>query len=1297
MVVGKATLSERAGGPVPGTVLDVSEEGLTVTTGSAPILLSRLTDLDGHVVDPATLATVGDVLPALSPEQAEALTTAHAAITPHDPYWRLQLNGLEPAELPQALVSTAEPVWARKPLSLPGALSGDRLMAALAAWAARIGGKTAFDIAFRDGTPDAGAEGYLNPWTPIRFDAEASFAQAASAFAARLGEARKRLTFARDIIARDPGLGPLAIPQIGLTTGADPIPGTCLTIAVTDQGAVAIHDTARLPEETLNTLLGRLDVLADAIAGGEDETEVTRLPVLPEAERAQVIDGWNATATDYDRDSCIHQLFEAQAARTPDATAVVFEGEALTYAELNARANRVANTLGTMGVGPDTLVGLHCPRSLELLIGALAIQKAGGAYVPLDPAYPADRVALYIEDSGAPVLLVHSSLTAGLPQHSAQLLEIDTDPRIAQAPDSNPDSGVTPDKLAYVIYTSGSTGRPKGVMIEHRNVSNFFTGMDDRISHNPPGVWLAVTSLSFDISVLELFWTISRGFTVVLSSDENRALVSSGRLAITDRQMDFSLYYWGNDDGVGPKKYELLLEGAKFADKNGFCALWTPERHFHAFGGPYPNPSVTGAAVAAVTDNLEVRAGSCVAPLHHPARIAEEWGVIDNLTNGKTGLAIASGWQPDDFILRPENTPPANKPAMFEAIKVLRKLWVGEAVGFPRKDGTMHEVVTQPRPVSKKLKVWVTTAGNPATWKEAGANGANVLTHLLGQSVQEVGEKIKLYHQALRDAGHDPADFKVTLMLHTYLADTREASREGCYEPMKDYLRSAAGLIKQYAWAFPAFKRPEGAKNAFDIDLGSLDGDEMEGILDFAFERYFEDSGLFGTIDDALARVEQVKRIGVDEIACLVDYGIPVPQVLDGLKLVAEVVKRANQPTEVAEDDFSIAAQIVRHGVTHMQCTPSMARMIAMNDEARYALGRLKNFMIGGEALPGALVADFNKVTSAKIENMYGPTETTIWSSTETASASDGIVNIGHPIANTQLYVLDEMREPVPIGVPGELFIGGDGVARGYWQREDLTAERFVDNPFHGGRMYRTGDLVRWRDDGKIDFIGRADFQVKIRGYRIELGEIEARLNAFPNVSEAVVIAREDTPGDLRLVAYLTAAGPVGETSLREALARELPEHFVPAHFVLLDAFPLTPNRKVDRKALPAPTAAAPKRTEEYVAPENDVERQIAEIWKKILGVTEVSSKDNFFELGGHSLLAVQAHREIKQALGATRLSITDIFRFPTLTGLAKHLDDKPKGPDGDDPEAASRAAERAAARADAMSRRRAMRASRRG
>ena len=280
---------------------------------------------------------------------------------------------------------------------------------------------------------------------------------------------------------------------------------------------------------------------------------------------------------------------------------------------------------------------------------------------------------------------------------------------------------------------------------------------------------------------------------------------------------DSGLFYWGNDDGEGPKKYEVLLEGAKFADKNGFNSVWTPERHFHAFGGPYPNPAVTGAAVAAVTENLDIRAGSCVIPLHHPIRVAEEWAVVDNMSNGRVGLSVASGWQPDDFVLRPDNAPPNNKSAMFRDLDIVRKLWRGEKVTFDAPTGPL-EVVSQPRPVQKELPIWVTTAGNPETYRGAGEAGANVLTHLLGQSIEEVGEKIKVYRQALRDAGRDPKDHTVTLMLHTFVGADNDAVRETARQPMKDYLKSAVGLIKQYAWAFPAFKRPEGASGPMDVD-----------------------------------------------------------------------------------------------------------------------------------------------------------------------------------------------------------------------------------------------------------------------------------------------------------------------------------------------------------------------------------------------------------------------------------------------------------------------------------------------
>ena len=1256
--VGAAEIAEGTG--APGQVLHADDAGLVVACGEGAVRLMRLTCQEkGLTVSPVSVTAV-----ALLVGVEAGLSELGQSVAAAEPALRKALKSMMPAALGQ--MSSVAAAWQSLPLS--GDLADLALAAGLCAGAGTV------DLA----QVAQGIAGYTSGWRPLRLTGVGSVAHARDGLDLALNPG-----FALDLMSRDSALAGLLCPQVGVAESG-PIVGTVATLTPT-----ALHfDANRLLPADARAYAERLAHLIASLQQAAPDTLLSSIATLTEAERDQVLHGWNQTKAPYDSNLCVHQAFEAQVRRSPDSVALVCDDKSLTYAALNARANRVAHVLIDMGVVPGTLVGLCAHRSLDLVVAALAIQKAGGAYVPMDPAYPADRIALYIEDSACPVIVTQSDIATGLPAHAAQVLCLDTDGRPGLAKEDNPISGVTSTDLAYMIYTSGSTGRPKGVMVEHRNVVNFFTGMDQRIGPEA-GVWLAVTSLSFDISVLELFWTLARGFKVVLTSDENRALVSGGTIA-SAQKMDFSLYYWGNDDGAGPKKYELLLEGAKFADSHGFCAIWTPERHFHAFGGPYPNPAVTGAAVAAVTKNIDVRAGSCVMPLHHPARIAEEWAVIDNLTNGRAGIAVASGWHPDDFVLRPENTPPNNKAAMFAAADQVRKLWRGEKVGFPTADGGTFELLSQPRPVSKELRLWVTTAGNPDTWREAGAIGANVLTHLLGQSIDEVAGKIKLYHQALRDAGHDPAQHTVTLMLHSYIARDREQAREVARGPMKDYLRSAAALIKQYAWAFPAFKKPQGISNPMQIDLQTLTTDETEAILDFAFQRYFEDSGLFGTVEDAVLRVEQLKRIGVGEVACLIDYGIAPEKVMEGLYPLAEVVKRANAVGGVAKDDFSIAAQILRHDVSHLQCTPSMARMIIMNDDSRMALAKVKTVMLGGEALAGGLVADLRQATAARVLNMYGPTETTIWSSVEDVGDVEGVCNIGKPLANQQIYVLDAAMKPVAPGVAGEMWIGGDGVTRGYWQRPDLTAERFMNDCFvspdsacgWGARMYRTGDLVRWRPDGKIDFLGRTDHQVKLRGYRIELGEIEAVLEAQPGVRQAVVMAREDAPGDLRLVAYVAGSAP--EAGLRAGLAGVLPEHMLPAHFVMLDSFPLTPNRKVDRNALPAPSSK-PLETQSFVAPTSDVEAQIAAIWARVLGVAKVGAKDNFFALGGHSLLAVQVHREIRDSLGAAKLSITDIFRFPVLSALAAHLDDRPKA-------AVAVMADRADARADAMARRRAMR-----
>jgi len=796
--------------------------------------------------------------------------------------------------------------------------------------------------------------------------------------------------------------------------------------------------------------------------------------------------------------------------------------------------------------------------------------------------------------------------------------------------------------------------------VEHRNVQNFFTGMDESLHHESPGTWLAVTSLSFDISVLEVLWALTRGFKVVLYTGGAKSLVSS---EASDMEpvgpLSFSLFFFSSDDGsTGGGAYDLLMDAARFADTHGFEAVWTPERHFHAFGGPFPNPSVTSAAVAAITKNVAIRAGSCVLPLHSPIRVAEEWSVVDNLSHGRAGISFAAGWQPDDFVLRPENFSDA-KGVMVRDIETVRKLWRGESVAFPGFDGAPVDVTVLPRPVQRELPVWITSAGNIETFRLAGEMRTNILTHLLGQSFSEVAERIAAYRAAWDEAGH-PGRGQVTLMLHTFVGESDYQVRELVREPMIEYLRSSVGLIKQFAWSFPAFKnRPAPGADTQSL-FESLSDTEMRELLEHSFERYYETSGLFGTPARCAEIIKNVRTIGVDEVACLVDFGVARAKVIEGLKLLDGVRASAQGENTVAR--ASVGDLVKQHKVTHLQCTPSMATVLMGDASAREALSTLDCMIVGGEAFPTPLANDLAATVSGQVINMYGPTETTIWSTTHEVAPGESSIPIGRPIANTSIYILDAAGNPVPVGSVGELFIGGAGVVRGYLGRPELTAERFIPNPFAqtpGERIYRTGDLARYREDGTIEFLGRIDNQVKLRGYRIELGEIETAIGVFEGVREAVVIAREDEPGDQRLAAYYVVdpGASVDRSELREALSGKLPAFMVPSAFVEMEKLPLTPNAKVDRKALPRPDAIEPSTSARPIAQASgEVEERIAGIWGQVLNTNSVDRKTTFFDLGGNSLLLVQVHRRLLDAQGPG-VTLTDLFRFPTVESLAVHLE----------------------------------------
>lgn len=1068
----------------------------------------------------------------------------------------------------------------------------------------------------------------------------------------------------------------LRMDQIGVTLDAAKYDLT-LSLVTGEHGMSAqLEYNTDLFDEAFIERVGAnfIRLLEEAVS--QPDAAVASLPLMdPEEEHTLFVD-WNQTDVPLEEGLTVHGAFERQVRLTPDAVALVSGGESMTYAELHRRSSRVADHLARLGVGPETLVGVCVDRSLEMMVGLLGVLKAGGAYVPLDPTYPRDRIAFMIQDSECPVILTQEHILPRLPRGSATRVCLDRDWEQIEATPGAPVSVHTrPEQLAYVIYTSGSTGRPKGVMVEHRNVLNFFKGMDERVGHETPIRWLAVTSISFDISVLELFWTLARGSTVVIQPDEPQA-AAPGTTA-SSRPIDFSLFFWGTEAKDQEDPYRLILECARFGDDHGFSGVWIPERHFHSFGGMYPSPNVIAGALAAITRRVKIRAGSVVLPLHDTLRVAEDWSVVDHLSKGRVELAFASGWHDRDFVFQPQNWE-NRRDVMMQQIDEVQRLWRGESIERIGGEGTPHEVSTLPRPIQKTLPVFVTAAGSPGTFEKAGESGSHLLTHLLGQSPDELGEKIQIYRKAWEDAGHEGLG-TVSLMMHTFVGEDLEEVRELVWHPFRGYLRTAVGLIAGLAKG-----------RGQDIRSADFTEDDMEALLDHAFDRYFQTSSLLGTPESTLAMIERVKELDVDEVACLVDFGVPEDRVIESLSLLNDVHRMANpEPrSEDAAEDMSVAAQISRHDITHMQCTPSYAELVLAQPGGREALGRLECLMVGGEALPLALARELDATVGGRVLNMYGPTETTIWSSTAPVDGDAETVSLGRPIANTDLFVMDRRGEPVPIGVPGELWIGGRGVVRGYWQRPELTSERFIDHPFEdGSRVYRTGDLVRYREDGTLEFLGRLDHQVKVRGHRIELGEIETLLRDQDTVREAVVVAREDVPGDKRLVAYVVLTAPSTDFAgtLKDALRVRLPEWMVPQHLVALEELPRTPNGKTDRNALPAPDMAAA--TTEFVEPESDLEKILAEVWQDVLRRPSVGTQDNFFDLGGHSLLTVKVQAGLKERTGRV-IPITDLFRFPTIRTLAQHLG---SGDDGADrgAEVTEAASERAAARRGAMSRRR--------
>ncbi|QSQ14850.1 MupA/Atu3671 family FMN-dependent luciferase-like monooxygenase [Myxococcus landrumensis] len=1012
-----------------------------------------------------------------------------------------------------------------------------------------------------------------------------------------------------------------------------------LTETESSLGGVLKFRTDLFDAEQARWMVEHLTTLLEGIVESREQ-RVSDLPLLTPEEQREVLAEGNATATELPaRMACLHELFEVQVRRAPDAVALTTGDVRWTYRELNARANRLAHRLRALGVGPEARVGLCVSRGPGMVVGMLAVLKAGGAYVPMDPTYPVDRLGYMLTDSKASVVLSEARLRSLLPDTGVKAVWLDAEGD--EGSEDAPVSGVLAENVAYTLYTSGSTGRPKGCLVCHRNVERFFSAMDEAMDAKERGVWLATTSMSFDISVLELLYSLTRGFHVVLRTGQGPR-----REAPAGKALEFSLFYFASDESAQARdKYRLLLEGARFADEHGFKAVWTPERHFHAFGGLYPNPSVVSAALATTTRNLRLRAGSIVLPLHNPVRVAEEWAVVDNLSEGRVDLSFASGWHPNDFVLAPERFAEARS-HLFEQISIVRRLWRGEAVSFRNGQGQQVPVRSLPRPIQPEAPVWVTAAGNPETFRAAGEAGANVLTHLLGQNLSELSKKLQLYREAWKSAGHGPGSGHVTLMLHTFMGDDVEVVRQKVEAPLRQYLKSSLGLLRSVIGPLPHGE-----------ELESLSDTDVDVLLSRSIERYFHQMGLFGDVDTCLPMIERLRELGVDEVACLIDFGVDTESTLAGLRTLDALRERCTRAEEPEED---IPALIARHGVTHFQCTPSMLRMLLMEPGGEESLRTLEKLLVGGEPFPLALARQVLPRVGGEVLNMYGPTETTVWSSFDRISRDAVGITIGRPITDTRMYVLDRRLRPVPRGVPGELFIGGEGVARGYLNRPELTAERFSPDPWSprpGARMYRTGDLARHLPDGRLEFLGRLDTQVKVRGVRIEPGEIEAELRRHPDVRHAVVVARADSVGEVSLVAYVVAEGDakVSIPELSRHLGARLPASMIPSRFVQLDALPMTPNQKLDVRALPAPGATALGAPAVEVAPRDALELELVALWEELFDQRPIGVTRGFFELGGHSLLAVRLMSRLRARWGRP-LPVSLLFQADTIQQLAALL-----------------------------------------
>jgi natural product biosynthesis luciferase-like monooxygenase protein len=613
---------------------------------------------------------------------------------------------------------------------------------------------------------------------------------------------------------------------------------------------------------------------------------------------------------------------------------VLITGESkFTISDLEKKVTYIDACLRDKSIGAEDRVVVYVSDPLSLLASLWALIGRNITCVPLMPDIRKADLTRSFRQSGAKCIITEEQYLKKMDGQQVILSDKETPTDITGIVAADIPEMAVP----YIFYDEQDNTAKK---ITGCQLHSFFSELDQLLSSQGDDIMLLSYDISFRKFIMELIWASSRGVPVVID-DLNDAGILTRYINSADQfEMGFGLFHFGSYvESREKNKYKLLFDTARFADDNGFCAIWTPERHFNEFGGLFPNPSVLSAALAVSTSHVQIRSGSLVAPLHHPARIAEDWSLIDNLSNGRAAISFACGWQCDDFALAPQHYSERQK-YMLEEMDIVRRLWRGEKVSL--KNGLDKEISIAifPKPIQKELPVWVTSSGKTETFVDAGKIGANILTHLLWQNTDELIEKIAAYRKSLADNGFDPRVGKVSVMVHTYLGNDNETVKDKVREPLKNYIRTSTQLIQSMIKSNVESSRAKDVVGRYGGLDDEIPAHLMDELMEIAFNRFFDQAALLGTVEKAGALIKKLKGYDVDEIAALIDFGLGGNDILNGLEYLNELRKLYDKK------NFSV------YPVTIMHCSMDTLERITTDTNFTGLLKQQRTVLAENSELP---------------------------------------------------------------------------------------------------------------------------------------------------------------------------------------------------------------------------------------------------------------------------------------------------------------------------------------------------------